>query len=396
MHTIQIGNNQITDFHVESSEDSDSSTDVFIELAEAWSFVKKWYGVRKGPRQSSSNNSVSFQKGKSRVTRREPKATQRVCFQDLSFFVQIKIFSYLDVRSLSKASMVSRLWYNLSNDEMLWKRKLEKDLELWNVIDHLSHPDLYKDTDAELSSKEIYLNCCPDCGKQKQKSNFRFHLPKFSFYFGFSVPKVVMFGPGLESKTSGIVRKMFSDSMFTIKGMFPGEFEGTGSGVSLQFDGGMMNLITLYSASKREREANLANGVRRNKFLVERDEVDAEEGLQDENVTLTLTQPVKDLCSTVDAFIFVVDSTQNEQRVELGLDELKAVMGNRQLKSAAPLLVLSCVADEEIRAHPTISVANKLNLRELNRPWQVRSCEVSTLSGLLPGVQWLIHEVMNS
>ncbi len=37
-----------------------------------------------------------------------------------------------------------------------------------------------------------------------------------------------MFGPGLESETSGIVKKIFSDpsSPFTVKGMFPGQFDG--------------------------------------------------------------------------------------------------------------------------------------------------------------------------
>ena len=69
--------------------------------------------------------------------------------------MQIKIFSYLDVRSLSRAALVSRQWYNVSNDEIMWERKLESDSQKWQAIDHLSHPDLYRDTEADLSPKEM-------------------------------------------------------------------------------------------------------------------------------------------------------------------------------------------------------------------------------------------------
>ena len=127
-----------------------------------------------------------------------------------------------------------------------------------------------------------------------------------------------MFGPGLETETSGIVKRIFSgpNSPFFIKGMFPGQFDGRlkfkinychsasllqpcfilqyvsihtaicinpycnisipyifkkfcsvvdqkgdifryilnisgiGSGVSLQYEGGKLDLITLYSACR--------------------------------------------------------------------------------------------------------------------------------------------------
>ena len=40
--------------------------------------------------------------------------------------------------------------------------------------------------------------------------------------------KLVMFGPGLESGTSGIARKILEDTtgMFKTVGMFPGQFDG--------------------------------------------------------------------------------------------------------------------------------------------------------------------------
>ena len=82
--------------------------------------------------------------------------------------------------------------------------------------------------------------------------------------------------------------------------------------------------------------------------------------------------------------------------VDIGIEELKAVVNDRWVHSKAPLLVLSCVANASNGQFSSINVANILNLRDLNRPWQVRACHVSSLYGLLPGVKWLLQEVMKS
>ena len=47
----------------------------------------------------------------------------------------------------------------------------------------------------------------------------RYFLPK-------KTPLFAMFGPGLESNTSGLVRKIMEDSEFQSVHMFPGKFEG--------------------------------------------------------------------------------------------------------------------------------------------------------------------------
>lgn len=75
-----------------------------------------------------------------------------------------------------------------------------------------------------------YLRCSPDVIKSQRGTNSTFHhvstvlkylLPK-------KVPKAAMFGPGLETSTSGIVRKMLyeNNDNFTRIAMFPGQFEG--------------------------------------------------------------------------------------------------------------------------------------------------------------------------
>ena len=62
-------------------------------------------------------------------------------------------------------------------------------------------------------------------------------------------------------------------------------------------------LIFLCFYHRSERERNAANGIRKNNFMVDRNVED----MADDNLVL-VTQPVKDLCSSVDAFIYVVDS----------------------------------------------------------------------------------------
>ena len=75
-----------------------------------------------------------------------------------------------------------------------------------------------------------YLRCSPEVAARQRGENSAFHhvssvlkylLPK-------KAPKVAMFGPGLESTTSPIVRKMMYEDavMFTRVAMFPGQFEG--------------------------------------------------------------------------------------------------------------------------------------------------------------------------
>ena len=55
--------------------------------------------------------------------------------------------------------------------------------------------------------------------------------------------------------------------------------------------------------------------MRRNKFLIEKEALpDAEKGINEDDGGLTVTQPLRELFATVDAFIFVVDSTMNAGR----------------------------------------------------------------------------------
>ena len=70
-----------------------------------------------------------------------------------------------------------------------------------------------------------YLKCCPDCRFSASRTKFTIpkHMPKLRFYFGFSTPRIAMFGSGLDS--TSFVKDLMSKetSPFKIKGMFPGQ-----------------------------------------------------------------------------------------------------------------------------------------------------------------------------
>ena len=74
------------------------------------------------------------------------------------------------------------------------------------------------------------MKCSPEVHQSHKLENTAFHqvsqvirylLPK-------RVPKAAIFGPGLESSTSAIVRKMLYEENpdFTRLAMFPGQFDG--------------------------------------------------------------------------------------------------------------------------------------------------------------------------
>lgn len=79
-----------------------------------------------------------------------------------------------------------------------------------------------------LSSTCRYLRCSPDVNRLMHQQNaifsnissmLRYFLPK-------KTPLFAMFGPGLESSTSGLVRKIIEEAGFQKAGMFPGKFDG--------------------------------------------------------------------------------------------------------------------------------------------------------------------------
>lgn len=331
---------------------------------------------------------------------REP-STSEFGFQEIPINLQLKIFSYLDAQSVCTAAMTCHYWSMLSEDKVLWMNLMQRDMHKWSSMGYQSCPSTYMEARSDLTLKQIYLRCCPECRsmRRSRQSTFKsivfYNLQNLSSLFRRKSPRVAMFGPGLESDARGLVRQLLHDQMspFEIMGMFPGQFDGTGSGLCLKFDNMEFNLITLYASNMKEREANAQLGKPRfSKLLVDvEDASDSDNDDESQQSDTRLRHAVRELCKTIDAFIYVVDSSADSQRVNLGDRELSAMMNESWTQANAPLLVLSTVS---MLATPSLScatVVELLQLRRFNRPWQVNSACVENLEGIMPGIRWLLN-----
>lgn len=340
--------------------------------------------------KSMASVAYTTRQNDSTIVEEEPSQS-KATISDLPTSVLLEIFSLMDVITLSRTARTCQTWYNIANDGLLWERKLQKDSQRWEMIDHLSHPNTYKELNSELTFKEIYLRCCPECRvKRNNKSSRMISIQRLGFYFGLTTPRIAMFGSGLDR--NNFVKKLLWDkhSPFVVQKMFPGQFEGLGSGFTLSYSSGSIDLMTLYRMSKAEREQdNVENLV--SKLLV------PDPNNADDEEALTLSQPARQLCSSVNAFVYAVRADDID-KICFGSDELEAMLDERWSNRKIPLLVL-CLKTNNSDSQsvvPSVVVAEKLNLRNLSRPWQVRQCNVDTLHGILPGVQWLNERIMTS
>lgn len=304
---------------------------------------------------------------------------------NLPLGVHLRILSLLDVASICKLSQTCRYMREVASDRLLWNRLLERDLHTWNVVGHRSHPQVYRDASSDLTSKQIYCYCrlhgaaLPHPLDHSITSKFK----SLVRYISGHVPKVLMFGSGLESLP--VVRAMMFDdnSPYRPMGLYPGQ-DGVGSGMRIQHRDVPLNLVTLYTATRAERTAAPTGDSRRvNKLVSYYDQ--ATEGRPE------LTQTVRNLCQHSDAMILAVDANELSGEA-LALDQTILSAMVRWPGDQSPLLVLAC----SNRSVPTLSparVADKLELCGLTRPWQVHSIAMETLNGLQGAFDWLLSVI---
>merc|ERR1712183_346507 len=128
--------------------------------------------------------------------------------------------------------------------------------------------------------------------------------------------------------------------------MFPGAFNGMGSGVTLRYDQGTIDLITLYGLPKHERERGRVDS----KLLVKDEESEYDN-------TITVTQPVQQLCKTIDCFIFAVDCLVGTHDATFRTEEFHAMIDERWLQPKVQVLVLCVVADESQESVSSLEIA---------------------------------------
>lgn len=313
---------------------------------------------------------------------------QQSAFECLPIDVRLHIFSYLTAKELCNVSRVCWSWYNLTEDNLLWSELLARDIHKWSTIGHCSNPAIYREVDSELSNKEIYLRCSPEIKMLQNQQNYVFNniSSLLKYFLPKKTPLFVMFGPGLETDTSGIVRGIIEGPEFEKTGMFPGKFDGVGGGFTLRnSEGCQFHLSVMYSASKKEREA--ANRVRdqSHKWMQESKSENGESKYE-------VLPAVQDFCKTVDGFIYVVDASSDTPSVETGIHELQAMVSERWSATYVPVLVLAAAKRSDTPRLSCFEVVERLKLSQLSRPWQVQNCDTATKEGIPSGLKWLAEQ----
>ncbi|XP_074641857.1 F-box only protein 4-like [Tubulanus polymorphus] len=309
--------------------------------------------------------------------------------------VMLHVLRYLNGRDLCVASAVCKQWFDCSNDEWLWQMKLKNDMYHWKIINHRTNPNMYWECASDWTSKEIYLRCCPDTNQQRGHhqevvgfmnltSFIRSFLPK-------TPPRIAMFGPGLESKTSVIAAKIMRDQgeHFLTTGLVPG-IAGVGSGVSFKLRNKLdFQLSLLYSMTKKQRENLTIYGDRiKHNHMLKRNEASGD----DYKSQLELNTSIQDLCRLVAGFIFVINvETQSADDLSVAHHELFAMVNERWSLQKKPLLILACVREADDKAIPVIDVVKHLKLGKLRRPWQIMNCSLDKLEEICDGFQWVIE-----
>lgn len=74
--------------------------------------------------------------------------------------VLLKIISYVDACSVCRLCMTCSYLNCISSDTLLWRRLLQRDIQTWKVIGHLSHPLIYHQTTSDLPPKMLYVTYC--------------------------------------------------------------------------------------------------------------------------------------------------------------------------------------------------------------------------------------------
>lgn len=328
-------------------------------------------------------------------------------FLNLPVGVHLHLFSFLDAKSLCRLAQSCHYMEDLTSDPLLWTRLLERDVGSWDVIGHLSHPQVYCEASSDLTPKQIYCRCLCHQDERRPRQSFASplagRLRSLMRKIQGHIPRILMFGSGLESVP--LVRSMLweNDSPYHPVGLYPGK-NGVGSGVCIQHRDTALNLITLYTATRAEREAASAGQQVRVNRLITGVQIGGGEGggggreeerrEKSEEEEAELTPQIQQLCRQSDAAILVVDpSHMTDDNVRLDRSMLHSVLQANTLQ-ATPLLVLSCQpreSDDDPASHQSaVEVSDGLHLCDYHHPWQVRTLVLGQYQSLQAGMDWLL------
>jgi hypothetical protein len=261
-------------------------------------------------------------------------------------------------------------------------------MKSWSSISSRSNPLSYALVQSDRSQKEIYLTCSPTirrCSKQIDESYvYLSHISNYVRSWFTGSKDLIMFGPGLESYTSPLVKNLLWDESkrFQTMGMIPGH-AGFGSGIRIKLQNYLFNLITLYTNCMKEREnrTNTDRLITTNR-LVQSNHID----------NFDISPQVRDVCREASGLVYVIDASRDNKLSDF-CTELQVM--TREF-SYLPLLILSCIRDIETKRWSAIDVVRDLQLSSLGNQWFVQDCCVDGMNGVDEGFIWLLTPKNNN
>ena len=376
-----------------------------------------------------------------------------ILLDELPIDTLILVFKNLSYNELISVSQVNKRLNSLVNDNLLWKQKFVEDMNKWKMVDSQTWPkwinekDFESKLDENISYKKSYLECCPELLTQKDilkkikafnqiqnslhatstsesinsniltnnltlsslspimiidhikefvnRNVLRNFLPKDDY-----LPKLVMFGPGLETSTSCLVTNILWKSEFKTIGMIPGK-DGYGSGIKLKlFNHRPFNLTILYTNVGSVRSNKDTRTLNKNKLIFNSSSNDSNE------ITYEINPQVKEAISDADGFVYVIDndllsSSSGESEIyENYKTELNVLM--QEAKKDLSVLILSCKtnSNQEINKKSKdglscAKIVNLLQLYKLDRKWQMRNCQIfqEKMKDIVLGFEWILNEL---
>jgi hypothetical protein len=309
------------------------------------------------------------------------------------------IFKRVDYQDLLRLEKVNNKFKIISNDELLWKHRYEKDRNKWKIINSRQLC-----SNKKVSFKQKYLRSCQFTSKKIQVNNERKEQSEgvlskitefiFNRFYGASpsdelLDKVIMFGPGLETTTSCIVTNLLWKSDFKTVGMIPGR-DGNGSGLKLKLSNHkLFNLTILYTNVSKLR-GNPEQNIDQNKLFIKTDTLEYD-----------INPRVRDSINEAAAFVYVIDTDLltkslqegNKYILENNKIELFTLMNKCSIDK--PLLILSCENGTQKTNLSCSQIIDEFELYKLKSNWQIRSCQIiqDTMKDVCLGFDWLLSEI---
>ena len=286
-----------------------------------------------------------------------------------------QIFGYLDPKTLLAVAQVCRVWNLVSEDNFFWQKNLAIMKHNTSTFCSCGVTRVCGSPAATLKRQYYHKVMGEQFPPQQSVCSCHRDNASWGYFKSRGEIRVVLFGPGLDSAGTGLVNDLMwgKQSPFVTLGMFPNSHSGIGGGVKLQYGDTVVNLVTLYRATKKEREAFTAAVGRRTNRII-----DSEFMLEKSKVVAT----------EADAFIYVGDKgIEPDTEIQR---EFEVLVGTAREHAPVLLLMPEAKAEGVQGDHTCSDYVDAFKLTENNRRWWLQTVDVHRLESFRQGLDWLL------